>query len=420
MTDHGLQGMGDREFNKNKPGNFEKIARQRLQRYIITDHYSGAIYLEYRLGHETQENLIETFLHAITRRDGEAMHGVPLHLLMDKGAANIAHQARALLATLTVQLLTHEAGNSRAKGQVEVHQNIVERDFEFAHRFRDVHNLAELNDRARQWAIAFNVLRPHTRHGKSRQDMWLTIAPEQLRLAPPPEILRELVVGKEQKATVRPDLTIRHKIKGQPSRFYDVRHVPGIVIRQPVIFRINPYRLPCLDVKAATPDGADLWITVEPVATDHAGFHADAATIGQEYKGVPDTATDQARKRLIQLSYAANTEQEAEQSRNRKQPIFQETINPYADIEQAILPIPFPRRGAALPCQPPARQAARINAVDAALRLRTLLGRSLTDQEYQHLTSGFPDGITEEELAALQTAPRQPAGQRPALAVVGG
>ena len=43
----------------------KKIENDRVIRYVMTDHYSGSIYVEYVYGSESSENLIEIFLNGI-------------------------------------------------------------------------------------------------------------------------------------------------------------------------------------------------------------------------------------------------------------------------------------------------------------------------------------------------------------------
>ena len=124
----GLAVMEQKEFYKNKPANIKKIEKERVIRYVITDHYSANIYVEYVMGAESSENLTQVFLNAIQRRDAnDPLHGVPHILVMDKGSANLSGLFLNLLERLQVEHIEHAAGNSRAKGQVEKHNDLVEK-----------------------------------------------------------------------------------------------------------------------------------------------------------------------------------------------------------------------------------------------------------------------------------------------------
>lgn len=68
LADSGAQVMSKAEFYDGKPGNLKKIERQRLWRYVITDHTSGTLYLEYVLGAESAENLCNVLINAMQKR----------------------------------------------------------------------------------------------------------------------------------------------------------------------------------------------------------------------------------------------------------------------------------------------------------------------------------------------------------------
>lgn len=78
LADDGARVMNPAEFYDGKPSNLKKIERQRLWRYVITDHTSGTIYLEYVLGAESSENLCNVLINAMQKRhDSDPFHGVP-------------------------------------------------------------------------------------------------------------------------------------------------------------------------------------------------------------------------------------------------------------------------------------------------------------------------------------------------------
>ena len=53
LDDDGAKVMNKAEFYDGKPTNLKKIERKRLWRYVITDHTSGTIYVQYVLGAES-------------------------------------------------------------------------------------------------------------------------------------------------------------------------------------------------------------------------------------------------------------------------------------------------------------------------------------------------------------------------------
>ncbi|EFF82441.1 hypothetical protein HMP0015_2083, partial [Acinetobacter haemolyticus ATCC 19194] len=115
----GLHVMDEREFYKNKPANLKKIEKDRVIRYVQTDHTSGSFYHEYFWRSENVENLTNFFFSCIQQRSlKEPMHGVPFILYVDKGTANTSGMFRNLLERLDVEFIAHATNNSRAKGQV--------------------------------------------------------------------------------------------------------------------------------------------------------------------------------------------------------------------------------------------------------------------------------------------------------------
>ncbi|MBF0309487.1 MAG: DDE-type integrase/transposase/recombinase [Magnetococcales bacterium] len=415
MADAGLEVMNEDVFYKNKPQNIESIGKQRLNRWLAVDHYSGAFYLEYRLGGESQESLTEVFINAIQLRPGDPFHGVPLLLSMDAGSANISHAFLNLLKNLACEALVHTPGNPRAKGAVEVMQRVVEYEFEARFPFGTIRNLGHLNFLARQWSIAFNGSAIHTRHGQPRYTVWMGITAAQLRLAPGLEMLKEMLTSKPEARKVGGDLTISFKVKGFPRYSYDVRHVPGVMVGEKLLVRVNPYRAPQVDVLVPHSD-PEQWLTVEHLVKNEVGFFEGAAVIGEEYKALPETAADQMRKLLNAQAYGTTDPKEADKRRRKGAPAYDGAINAFADVEAYTAPEWLPKKGTPLHLATPAREAAPLSVVDAAIRLRERLGRNLSGEEFESISGRFPDGVPE---GVLEDLVNEFAG-RPALRLVAG
>ncbi|GAB0056738.1 hypothetical protein SIID45300_01049 [Candidatus Magnetaquicoccaceae bacterium FCR-1] len=401
LGDNTLEAMNEEVFYKNKPHNFQAIEKKRLNRYVVVDHYSGAFYLEYRLGGESQENISEVFMNAIRARPGDPFHGVPFLLGMDPGSANMSHAFLNLLRNLDVKPLVHLPGNSRAKGVVEVMQRIVEQGFEWRLRHEPVNSLGHVNLLARRWSLDFNRTMVHTRHGQSRFDLWSTITPEQMRPAPGLELLKELMTSTAVKRRVDDDLTLSYKVKGWSRQDYDVRHVPGVMVHEKLLVRVSPYRAPAIDVRV--PDlEPEAWFTVQPVARNEAGFAEHAAMLGEEHKAMPDTLADKARKALNAAAYGVSDPIEAEKRRKRNQPVMAGKIDAYADLLPAPAFSPVaetPGKRLAVLALPPV--AVPLDTVSAAIRLRERLGRNLDAQEFQVLVARHPEGVPESALDGL-------------------
>lgn len=347
----GMAAMDEKKFYKNKPGNVTRIDKQRLVRYAVTDHFSGAFYLQYLVGSESSENLINFFLDAIQKRGGDPLHGVPRLLMMDAGSANTSKLFLNLLKNLEVKHMVHFPENPRVKGAVEVTHNIVENKIESRMAFVRLRNLAEINAFAEQCRISFCATAVHSRHGRPRFEAWMRIAPEQLRLPPGPELCRELVTTQPTEVQVRGDLTVSCCIKGYRSQDYDVSQVRAAYPGGKVMVCVNPYRAPALNVW----DG-DRVLVVVPIKKDEGGFPDGAPVFDESYRARPDTFVDRNRKDIDAAVFGETPSESGEQkesvkkgSGGRKSLPFGGTIDPLADVRLAIPPIYLPRKGTEMP-----------------------------------------------------------------------
>lgn len=406
----GMAVMDEAKFYKNKPGNVKKIEKERVWRYVITDHYSGTIYVRYVLSPgETAESLVDVFLDATQKRgQDDPMHGVPTQLLMDCGSANTSHLFLNLLDRLSVKSLTHIPGNPRAKGSVECANNIVETQFEGRLAFMRIQSLEQLQAEADKWRRHFNAYAKHTRTGRPRNDVWLTITEDQLRLAPPLELCRELVTTKPESKKVRHDMTIRHAVKGFGRNDYDVRYLPDLVPQMKVEVVVNPYRAPAVDVRLVTAQGVETVFTVEPIKKDEAGFPVHAPTIGQEFKAQPETMADKRAKQIDQITGGTD----------RKDIHAPEGIDVMADIKAA--PTYITRRGRDLGLDASRREVAPLATTQAAMQLKRQLGKAWTSEAYAWLVQRYPEGVPTTEMEGIANRWKQ-AGTTPTpLKVVGG
>lgn len=396
LRNDGLAVMDEKKFYKNKPANVARIESQRVIRYLITDHTSGAFYLRYVFGSENSENLITTFMEATCKRDGDPFHGVPFLLSMDAGSANLAHVFQNLLELLEVRPVPH-LKNPRANGQVESTNNLVERQFESRLAFAKIENLAELNERATQWRLAYCATAIHTRHKQTRYAMWMTIKQEQLRIAPAPELYRELVTTKPVEVTVSGNLTVRYSIPGYGSNEYDVRFVPGVNVRGKFTVVVNPYRAPDIDVLARDEHGNLDVHTLSPLKRDTTGWREDSPVLGGEFKPMPDTVTDRHRKQLLKEAYGVETQREAEDLVNKRAIPFAGKFNPYADIEGVEIPTYLPKRGTELDVQVAGRTLQPLTHTAAAKAIRAL-GVNWMPFHMRLLEERYPDNAVPAEL----------------------
>lgn len=398
----GLSVMDEKEFEKNKPANFARVADKRVIRYVITDHFSGSIWVSYFTGSENSENLTEAFLAAIQPKTAqEPLHGVPFIVNADAASANKGQLFQNLLKRLKCNFIAHLPGNARATGQVENAQNLIERHFEARLAFLRVTGLDHLNQLAQQWRIAFNAMRKHTRHGMTRYACWQRIKEDQLRLPPSIDLCRELVSTHPVEATVRGDLTITHSIKGFGSTAYSLRDCAGIEPKEKVLVVVNPYRAPAIDVTVRGADGQEVTYTIEPQAKREGGFAADAPVIGESFAAPRDSVTDTRTKQLLKDAYGTETLLEADAKRKAKAPAYAGQIDSFADVKQTQVPDWMGKRGTTLDVPEVAREIAPLTHTQAAIQLRHLLDRHLEQAEYAWLRSRFADGVPAEQIGAL-------------------
>jgi hypothetical protein len=430
MKSGSLQSMPKEEFYKNKPQNLARVVNDLCTRYVCTDHASGTIWTRYYTGGETAQNLIDFFLWCISQQEGMLAHGVPMMVMLDPGAANTSGLFKNLCERLAVKLQINEPGNPRAKGQVENAQNLVERHFEGLIRFMPELDLEGLNERCQAWQAHFNATKKHTRHGQPRYSAWMHITPEQLRIAPSMELLRDLVTSTEQTRRVSNTMTISYAVKGHGQADYDVRYVPGVMVGQQLTVVVNAYRAPAIDVRFTDAEtGEQRWMCVEPQGKDAFGFSANAPIIGQEYKQAPATQADQERQKIGQAAYGAANDDEAAKARKSNAQAYAGQINIMADIEATKLPDYLPRKGTALEMAKQEVAAARMSVTAAAKRLKAIMGERYEPRMFGWLQAKFGEaGVAEEQLAAIaqqlggspEPDAAEPMSQVPALRVVAG
>jgi len=396
----GLQVMDRTQFYKNKPANLRAIEADRVWSYEVTDHYSGAIFVHYVMGAESGTNLAESFIAAIQKRDGDPMHGVPFNLMMDMGSANTSGLFGNLARRLQVQLHAHSPGNARATGQVEKARDLIERSFESSLRLQPVADLAELNTVAQRWACWFNANKLHSRHGKTRFDLWLTIASEQLRVAPPAPVCFELLSATPETRKVADNLTISFK-----SNTYCVKTVPGVMIGEKLHITVNPYVADAAQVLLKDAHGHELLHSIPLLAKDEAGFYERANVIAEDFARPADTLLDTNRKEVTRFAYDATTDDEAEARRKAGVVPLGSRIDPYKVIEQAPKRSFMPRQGATMVptvTTTSTPQAVRLLTQFEAAQALRVMGLTLNAELITTLKTLHPQGVPEDQLDALK------------------
>ncbi|MBK0063941.1 MULTISPECIES: DDE-type integrase/transposase/recombinase [unclassified Acinetobacter] len=416
----GMQVMDEKKFYKNKPANIKKIENDRVIRYVITDHFSGSIYVEYVYGSESSENLIQTFLNCIQKRSvQEPMHGVPFILYADKGSANTAGLFTNLLDRLDVTFIPHATSNSRAKGSVENGQNIVETQFEGRLRFMEIGNIGQLNAAAEQWRMMWNETKIHSRTRRTRNAVWQTISPQQLRIAPPLELCQELLSTTPVERTVTGNLTVSYSIKGYGQHDYDVRHIDGVYPKAKLKIVVNPYRAPAIDVLIINQHGEEIAITCEPMQTDWVGFRDDATIIGEIPTAMPQSSIDAKRKSILKKAYDADTLEQVDKAIAKKHTAYKGQVDVMADVKAVEVPTYITRAGEQMTTPQQRRQAAPVTIFEAAKEIRGLVGDLWSPDHYKALQMTYPDGqVPADVIREIANEIKTP--KRPTLKVVGG
>lgn len=339
------------EFYKNKPENIEKIKHLRVWRYVLVDHYSGLIKIRYFEAAGESQALNYQFLLWAWQQIGLCQL-----LYTDKGSANQGQGILNFTQSLKVQLITHEAKNARAKGAVEVANNIVEKAFESRILLEPVNSVAELNASVEAWQDAYNAnLVPgycslHTRHKKPRLSVWQQILrPENqqhYRLLPPAEVCSYLLRKEPQLRTVKPNLTITidHPVAGR-SLPYDVADLKGIYVGLKV--KVSPLLVgtnAAVLVGISMPEGL-MWHEVTPLAVDEAGFRIDAPVIGEAHNAKADTAVDTARKQAERAAYPGLSDEEIKKAKQKKAVPFNGSLNAHSHLKDINQPAAMKPQG---------------------------------------------------------------------------
>jgi hypothetical protein len=409
LADDGARVMHKAEFYEGKPANLKKIERQRLWRYVVTDHTSGTLYVEYVLGAESAENLCSVLINAMQKRSAsDPFHGVPWMLMTDPGAAMTSGIFRNLCRVLSIELVINRVGNARAKGQVEQAHNLVEREFESALKFQPAKTLVQINAWASQWMRFFNSTSIHTRTRRSRYGVWQLITPEQLRLAPSVEVCRELAVCTPESRKV--SNLLRVSFRGDS---FDVSSVPDVMVGQKLLVTRNCWR----DKDSAIAvlvgdDGREHYHVIERVGVDAFGFAETAAVIGERFKRHADTPAQVSRKVLEQLATQTHSEADAQAARKAKAVPFGGRIDPHKYVNDTVLPAYLPRRGSNLNVDGPTVELVPLSVVEAAKWLRPRLGHLWSTQSYGWLLERFPQGVPQDELEAIEAELKRPVDVR--------
>jgi hypothetical protein len=394
---NGLRVMDHREFYKNKPGNLAKIEHDRVWRYAITDHTSGAGYVEYVLGAESGENLASVFINAIQPRGhNDPLHGVPLNAMLDPGSANTGAIFKNLCRSLGTTLIVNKVGNPRAKGQVEGYHNIIERQFEAGLKLVPVNSLEELNANATRWRTWHNATKVHSRHSQTRNAKWLTITAEQLRVPPSADLCRELARTAPESRKVEPKLRVSFK-----GREYDVSDVPGLIVGQEVQVCRNPWRENAAQIVLIGEDGHEEYHVVEAVEVDEHGFAVGAPVIGENYKAHKDTSVQTALKDIERKKMNVATDEAAATARKAKTTPYGGKVDPYRHMDPEQVPTYLPKKGMPVGTPTPRVVLPNLTLTELCIRVARHMGKDWNPEFFPRVRAWYPEGAPETEIPAV-------------------
>lgn len=409
MPDGKQRIIQEDEFYKNKLENVAKL-KLKVWRYVLTDHFSNTTIVRYyQAKGETQANLFDFLLYCWDKRDGRVMHGVPKMLYWDKGSANTAGAIKNALIALQVKAEEHKAKNPRAKGSVENGNNRVECLFESRLMYEPVENVDQLNAAAEAWYNAYNadaipnydarLHRKYMAEPQARYALWQMIRREQLRILPSVEMCRLLLSADPIERKVDGELVVSFKHPSIKQRLhYDVGHIPGVFIGamvkvSPLVYGENQVLVTVTDYK-----NEDTTHIVSPVAADAGGFRADGAIYGEEYKSRPDTVIETAGKAADQAAYAGLNQEEIEKAKAKNAVPFA-GLDAHSHLKDVAAPSFMDRPGERLNVPSPIHiEIKPLTQTQAAMRLRSLLGRPVAAEDRAKLAEWYPAGVMEEQL----------------------
>jgi len=400
-SNKGLQVMEQNEFYKNKPANIAKIEKERVWRYVITDHASGWIFTHYVLGAESAVNLVESFIAATQKRDAQdPVHGVPLIIMVDPGSAHMSAVAQNLWRALGVTVQVNMPGQPWAKGQVEKGNDIVERSFE--HRLKFIKNpittVEELNVEAGKWMRWFNSTKTHSRTQDTRYNVWLRITADQLRIAPSPQVMRELAISKPEERKISPQMTVSFK-----GKTYKVDCVPTAAVGEKLLITRNPWRDDeSAQVIYTNAEGKEITFVIEAEKVDNFGFNESAVMIGEGYRAQRDSHIDTERKAVERLLMGADTDKDARKNRKAKAVPFGGAVDPMKVINDQALPDYINKRGTQMDIATPTVEFKPLTHAAAAKKLAADPAKFWNGADhFAWLKQRYPDGVPEEELSSI-------------------
>lgn len=298
------KGLRHRDENLQMYGGklkYYKETKEHLLRYVIVDHKSDAFYFQYFYEKgEKVTNLVEFLYQAWVEKNDASyiFHGVPLNLYLDKGSANLSHFMQNMCKNLKINLLSHKAGNPRAKGKGEVYMKIIQEQFESRLSLNSATSLEELNRWAYDWMVWYMAVKKHTRTQCTRMSLWAAnIQTEHLRTIKSKGRFLKSVRSKPFQAIITPAKTINvdgeeYQIKGSVN--------PG----NKIICDRDYYDLDAIYAFKRNTDGSrGEQLVVMLIKKNKYGEPAHATRLGKEYKRHKDAPVTVEMKAMDEIDY---------------------------------------------------------------------------------------------------------------------
>lgn len=400
--------MRESEFYKNKPKNIRKIEKERVWRYVITDHTSGTVFVHYVLGAESGKNLVDAFIHATQKREKSPFYGIPKVVMVDPGSANTSSAFKNLLKALGTRLQVNEPEHPWAKGQVEQANNLVECRFEHRLAFmaEPPTTLDEINALVEKWLHVMNSTQKHSRTNQTRYAVWMRITQEQLIEAPPAELMRQLSYKKPETRTV--DVSMKISFLGKDYKLDGIEHV---MVGEKVQVTSNAWHTDVAVIITKDENGKETLHNLNAVVTDEFGFDVESPVIGESYKSMHKTLLDKNREELDALN---------ENTKNNTP--FDGKLDPMLDVDKKLKDVPefMPKRSTPSDVKQNTQiEEPLMTCVKAAMQLRRRV-KSWQPSYMKWLEQRYPDGVKDSQIDELVkridqgiTAPLRSVGGKP-------
>lgn len=398
--------LDERSYNAKKPKNLVEIGNRRIVRYVVVDHTSNAFYVRYeQAAGETAEGVLRTLIEFMADRGHhDPAHGVPRILYTDPGPANTASLITNFCEQLDIRLIHHAPGAANATGAVEVHQDIIEKQFESRLRFMDVPDVMFLQNEAERWRRHFCARAVHSRLKTTRNNAWLTIREEQLRTVPL-DVLEAIAYWKEERRNVGTDFVISVDTRTYYGvRQYDLRELAchGLSARESVRVLLNPFKAPEIVAVMDMPDGTEKRFNIAPMKKDQYNQDLSAPVFGEGFRAMPKTHAEKVLEEVRKQAYGTDSAQEAERLHNAgKRP--SSVTNIMADVKEA--PLYLGRTGQPAKVAAPTAEPMPMSRVAFAVMMKREHPDIWNDANasacMEWLSTRYPDSVPGKEIESV-------------------